>query len=276
MTKSYLLPLLICAFLVFGAWEIPVDSPGFPEITMSSDTAFGSGNFGVWETDEFGAPVYRYTCNQLTESRAVTRVNPDWISPTNHMHQIGNDRLVGVVSNYGYVQVRQDEGSPKFLNDFDPTSGMYGGGIGFLTDGEISFSTMFPGNAESYDRYFGTGYYRKEVSGNGYTANQVIFAPFGDDPLVISQVTITNHKSSPAKIKWIEYWDNHTHQFSNRSFLQSILSSGMGTCPEIRRAFANKFSHDVKELDNSSGIIDRTTFEGFTEEEEKSWARYAS
>jgi hypothetical protein len=75
MTKSYLLPLLICAFLVFGAWEIPVDSPGFPEITMSSDTAFGSGNFGVWETDEFGAPVYRYTCNQLTESRAVTRVN---------------------------------------------------------------------------------------------------------------------------------------------------------------------------------------------------------
>ncbi|RLD67183.1 MAG: hypothetical protein DRI98_12840 [Bacteroidetes bacterium] len=273
MTKSYLLSLLICALLVFGAWEIPANSPEFPEITMSSDTAFGSGNFGAWETDGFGAPVYRYTCNQLTESRAVTRVNPDWISPTNHMHQIGNDRLVAVVSNYGYVQVRQDEGSPKFLNDFDPASGMYGGGIGFLTDGEISFSTMFPGNAESYDRYFGTGYYRKEVSGHGYTANQVIFAPFGDDPLVISQVTIRNHNSSPSRIKWIEYWDNHTYQFSNRSFLQSILSSGMGTCPEIRRAFANKFSHDVKELDNSSGIIDHTTFEGFTEEEEKSWAR---
>jgi hypothetical protein len=263
----------ITAFLIFGGWQVPTASPEFPVITASSDTTFGSGNFGVWETDEFGAPVYRYTCNQLTDHRAVTRVNPDWISPTNHMHQIGNDRLVGVVSNYGYVQVRQDEGSPKFLNDFDPASGMYGGGIGFLTDGEISFSTMFPGNAESYDRYFGTGYYRKEVSAHGYSANQVIFAPFGDDPLVISQVAITNHNSSPAKIRWIEYWDNHTHQFSNRSFLQSILSAGMGTTPEIRRAFANKFSHDVKELDNRSGIIDHTTFGGFSEEEEKSWAR---
>lgn len=186
-----------------------------------------SGNFGGWETDEFGAPVYRYTCNQLIDPIAVTRVNPDWISPTNHLHQIGNDRLVGVVSNYGHVQVWQDEGSPKFLNDFDPENGMYGGGIGFLSDGENSFSTMYPGNAESYDRYFGTGYFRKEVSAHGYTADQVIFAPFGDDPIVISQVTITNHNPDPANIKWIEYRDNHTHQFSNRSFLQSHIPNGL-------------------------------------------------
>jgi len=263
----------IVAFLIFGAWEKPAGSPEFPVTAAAVDTSFGSGNFGTWETDEFGAPVYRYTCNQLTNPIAVTRVNPDWISPTNHMHQIGNDRLVGVVSNYGYVQVRQDEGSPKFLNDFDPDKGMYGGGLGFLRDGENSFSTMFPGNAESYDRYFGTGYYRKVVSAHGYTANQVIFAPFGDDPLVFSQVTISNHNSSTANIKWVEYWDNHTHQFSNRSFLQAILSPGMGTTPEIRREFASKFSHSVKELNNGNGIIDHTTFDGFTEEDEKSWAR---
>lgn len=259
--------------MIFGAWEVPYESPDLPEIAASADSSFGSGNFGTWEIDEFGAPVYRYTCNQLTDPIAITRVNPDWISPTNHMHQIGNDRLVGVVSNYGYVQVRQDEGSPKFLNDFAPDKGMYGGGVGFLTDGEYSFSTMFPGNAESYDRYFGTGYYRKEVSGHGYTANQVIFAPFGDDPIVISQVTITNNNSGPANIKWIEYWDNHSYQFSNRAFLQSILSPGKGTTPEIRREFSTKFSHSVKEFDNSHGVIDHTTFEGFTEDEEKSWAR---
>ena len=118
ITASGLSIIGIFTFLIVGGGQFPADSPSFPEISVSSDTSFGSGNFGAWEKDEFGAPVYRYTCNQLTDPIAVTRVNPDWISPTNHMHQIGNDRLVGVVSNYGYVQVRQDEGSPKFLNDF--------------------------------------------------------------------------------------------------------------------------------------------------------------
>ena len=34
------------------------------------------------------------------------------------------------------------------------------------------------------------GYYQKVVSGAGLVADQVIFAPFGDDPLLVSQVTI--------------------------------------------------------------------------------------
>ena len=251
----------------------PVECSDLPDKSLSTDSAFGSGNFGEWETDNFGAPVYRYTCNQLTDPIAVTRVNPEWISPTNHLHQIGNDRLVGVVSNYGYVQVRQDEGSPKFLNDFDPGKRIYGGGIGFLSDGKNSFSTFFPGNSESFDRFFGTGYYRKEVSGHGYKANQVIFAPFGDDPIVLSQVTITNQNLDPATIKWIEYWDNHTYQFSNRSFWQSAISPDKGSSAELRREFAHKFSHHVKSFDHDHGIIDHTTFEGFSSEEKSSWAR---
>ena len=254
-------------------WAVPFSSSKLPEIKPSDHSSFGSGDLGTWETDEFGAPVYRYTCNQLTDPIAFTRVNPEWISPTNHMHQIGNDRLVGVVSNYGYVQVRQDEGSPKFLNDFDPQRGSYGGGIGILTDGKNSFSTFFPGNADSYDRYFGTGYLRKEVSGHGYTANQVIFAPFGDDPIVISQVTISNHNSEAADLKWIEYWDNHSYQFSQRAFWQSTIFPNQGSVPDLRRDFARKFSHNVKTIENGSGIIDHSTFDGFTEKEESDWAR---
>ena len=37
------------------------------------------------------------------------------------------------------------------------------------------------------------GYYRKKVRGNNYSIDQVISAPFGDDPVLISQATITNH-----------------------------------------------------------------------------------
>jgi hypothetical protein len=272
INRTRLSTIGIIALMILCGFEAPKGPCFLPESISAADSSFGSGNFGAWETDEFGAPVYHYTCNQLEDPIAITRVNPVWISPTNHMHQIGNDRLIGVVSNDGYVKVRQDEGSPKFLNDYDPESGMYGGGVGFLTDGKNSISTMYPGEAESFDRYFGTGYFRKVVSGHGYTANQVIYAPFGDDPVVISQVTITNHHINSADIKWTEYWDNHTHQFSFRSFLYSIISPGKGTAPERRREFSRKFNHRVEEFDDGHGIIDCTTFEGFSEEDEKEWA----
>lgn len=80
----------------------------------ASDHAYGSGGFGEWIEDAFGLPAYRYTCDQRRDPKAVTPVNPIWRSPTDHSHQVGNDRLVAVASNYGYVQVRQDEGSPKY------------------------------------------------------------------------------------------------------------------------------------------------------------------
>jgi len=95
--------------------------------------AYGSGSFGEWIEDEFGLPAFRYTCDQVHDPKAVTAVKPGILSPTDHIHQVGNDRLVAVVSNYGIVQVRQDEGAPKFLADYAPDHGHYGGGIGYFS-----------------------------------------------------------------------------------------------------------------------------------------------
>ena len=105
--------------------------------------AYGSGYFGEWVTDEFGLPAYRYDCDQTSDPKAVSPVTKEIRSPTDHIHQVGNDRLVAVASNYGYVQVRQDEGAPKFLNDHAPELGQYGGGIGYITDG-MEFSPKLP------------------------------------------------------------------------------------------------------------------------------------
>ena len=100
---------------------------GAPDVTSSSpgkeSKAYGSGYFGEWITDQFGLPAYRYSCDQINDPKAVSPVHKEWRSPTDHTHQVGNDRLVAAVSNYGYVQVRQDEGSPKFLNDYCPEHG---------------------------------------------------------------------------------------------------------------------------------------------------------
>ena len=92
--------------------------------------ADGSGHFGAWFEDEFGLPAYRYTCNQTEDPAALTQLTPGILGPTEHIHQVGNDRITAIVSNFGHVRVRQDEGVPKFLNDFDPTTSQFGGGFG--------------------------------------------------------------------------------------------------------------------------------------------------
>jgi hypothetical protein len=85
------------------------------QVTSSvAQKPYGSGYFGSWIEDEFGLPAFHYTCDQAHDPKAATEVNPGILAPTEHIHQVGNDRIVAIASNYGYVRVRQDEGAPKF------------------------------------------------------------------------------------------------------------------------------------------------------------------
>ena len=236
------------------------------------DSTYGSGHFGTWIVDEHGLPAYRYTCDQTSDTRAVTPVNEVWRSATDHSHQVGNDRVVGVASNFGYIQLRQDEGSPKFLNDYDPASQQYAGGFGYLTDGDAIISTYFTGG-EEFERIFGVGYLRKTVTTGAYKVDQIIYAPFGDDPLLLSQVTITNRSSDQASLRWIEYWGCQQYQFSNRSTMQSSVSGDVTMVPRLRRAFAARFEHAFERLRDGSGLLDTQRFMGRTAEDERLWVQ---
>jgi Glycosyl hydrolase 36 superfamily, catalytic domain/Glycosyltransferase family 36 len=233
--------------------------------------AFGSGNFGEWIVDEFDLPAYRYTCDQVKEPRAISPTNPVWRAPTDHSHQVGNDRLVAVASNYGYIQVRQDEGGPKFLNDYDPHHNHYAGGFGYLIDGQTVLGTFYKGEADSFERIFGIGYLRKKVQKNGYTADQVIFAPFGDDPLLISQVTITNRTKEAASLRWIEYWGCQQYKFSHRAQVLATISRGKRQTADLRREFASRFAHHFRILSDWSGLINENKFLGYTTSDRSNW-----
>ena len=235
--------------------------------------AYGSGSFGEWIEDEFGLPAFRYTCDQVHDPKAVTAVKPGILSSTDHIHQVGNDRLVAVVSNYGIVQVRQDEGAPKFLADYAPDHGHYGGGIGYLTDGREFLSTYYPGNAKSFDRVFGAGYFRKKAAGASYSLDQIISAPFGDDPVLLSQVTVTNQGDSPAKLRWIEYWGCQVYQFSFRSFMEQF--GGGASSTELRRRLGDRFSHRFLRIEGA-GLMESKRFLGRLPEEEAVWQRIKS
>ncbi len=235
--------------------------------------AYGSGHFGKWVSDSFGLPAYQYTCNQTTDPKAVSPVDKAWRSPTDHTHQVGNGRLLAAVSNYGYVQVRQDEGSPKFLNDYSPQDDRYGAGIGFLADDSTLLSTYYSGTSESFDRVLGMGYLRKRVTGRQYQIDQVIFAPFGDDPVLISQVTITNHSMHASRPRWVEYWGCHNYQFSYRSLMEAALLGEATNVTQLRRDFSDRFVHQFVALKNGKGLLETQSFRGRTPEEEESWQK---
>ena len=244
-----------------------------PMAEANSAKAYGSGHFGEWIEDSFGNPAYKYTCNQITDPKAVLPVDQAWRSPTDHIHQIGNNRLVAVVSNYGYVQVRQDEGSPKFLNDYFPEQDRYGAGIGFLADGDFVLSTYYSGKAETFDRTMGMGYLRKRVTGRSYEVDQTIFAPFGDDPVLISQVTVTNRSNHAAHPRWVEYWGCDNHQYSYRSLMEASKAGSASTAPRLRRDFCGRFVHKFQIALDGAALLESQTFPGRSPEEEAAWQK---
>jgi Glycosyl hydrolase 36 superfamily, catalytic domain len=234
---------------------------------------YGSGHFGKWICDSFELPAYQYTCNQIADAKAVSAVDKAWRNPTDHTHQVGNGRLVAVASNYGYVQVRQDEGAPKFLNDYCPEQNRYGAGIGFLADENIVLSTFCSGAAESFERIFGMGYLRKRITGQRYEIDHVIFAPFGDDPVLISQVMITNHSKQSSRPRWVEYWGCQNYQFSYRSLMEAALLGEAIDTPKLRREVSSRFVHRFEALKNGNGLLETQTFRGRTPEEEELWQK---
>ncbi len=245
-----------------GMWAVP---------STSADNAkhpYGSGNFGAWIEDEFALPAFQYTCNQTTDGRAVTQLQPGLLAPTEHIHQVGNDRITALASNYGHVRVRQDEGCPKLLNDVDPETSQFGGGLGYLTDGDETLTTYYDGSNAAFERIFGVGYYCKRVKGRSYSIHQVISAPFGDDPVVISQATVTNHKDVAATVRWVEYWGCQPYQFSFRSAIESM--GALGTQTKLRRDLGRRFSHHISKI-GEKGLLESKHFDGRSPEEEAAW-----
>jgi len=239
-----------------SAWALAQQQTGNAAL---AGKAYGSGYFGNWIEDEFGLPAFRYTCDQTTDPKAVTQVNPGVLTSTEHIHQVGNDRIVAIASNYGHVRVRQDEGAPKFLNDYAPERGWFAGGFGYLMDGENVVSTYWPGPAKNFDRIFGVGYFRKKVTGDSFVIDHVVFAPFGDDPVLLSQVTVTNSGNAEANLRWIEYWGCQLYQFSFRSFMEGFGGKSMH---ELRRDFGTRFSHSVKQVADGAGLMEKKEFLG--------------
>ncbi len=186
----------------------PSPPPALSADTSASniDSTYGSGDFGHWMVDQWGLPAFDYTANEMTDPAAR---QPELAGSSAAQHQVGNDNIKGMAFNDGYTQFWDQDLESQWANLYAPSDRHYAGGYGYLSvNGKVT-STLYLDHQsnELTDRQFGIGYYRKAVVFNGVGAQEVTYAPFGSDPVLLDDVTLTNTTKAPLTTTWYEYWD---------------------------------------------------------------------
>lgn len=217
-TPAAALAAALCACLVSTATASHSAPPTTTHATIDPDAS----HFGSWilppDDTPDAMPAFRFTGGPPNDpaSGAVAPTEPTIA------HQVGNDRVVGAVLTNGEVSLRQDEGGAKLLNAYSAPQRQFRGGYGFLAsaDGAVLASTRVDTvdslRSGAFNLTFGAGYVRKTVHGGGFSVDHVVLAPFGDDPALLSGVTITALRDSPAPVDllWADQWAGLTHSLT--------------------------------------------------------------
>jgi hypothetical protein len=172
----------------------------------ASAAGYGSGHFGRWGLDRDGLPRYRYTIDEATAPQAA---QPELGGRREAWHQLGNDHIVADAFNHGYTQLWTMDHLYQWSNYAEPGSGHYGGGYGYLNVDGHSATTLYADRArgQAVTRDFGAGYFLTRTRVDGIAVASRVYAPFGDDPLLLHDVTLRNTDSVAHKVSWFEYWD---------------------------------------------------------------------
>jgi len=185
-----------------------ISAAGLHPVGLESDPAFGSGIFGQWTTDRFGLPAYLYTMDERTEPAA------EWdpkVKPVSRLMwtQIGNERINAAAFNAGFVELFYSEAGTYWLNDYEPGERAFAGGFGWIEEHGRFFSTLLTHNpdAKILRRVFGMGYFEKELETGELRVRELVFAPRGDWPALVAEVTIENLSERERDLDWFEYWD---------------------------------------------------------------------
>ena len=88
----------------------------------------------------------------------------------------------------------------QWANYAEPASGHHGGGYGYLRAGDRTISTLYADRPEGAqtERLFGSGYFGRRTAVDGVDVSEEVYAPFGDDPLLLHDVTIRNTSAERA------------------------------------------------------------------------------
>ncbi len=179
------------------SWNAPI-----PAVAST----YGSGDFGSWAVDAFGLPTYRYSVDQQTDPRAR---QTELAGSNNAWSQVGNDRVKADAFNHGYTELWSQDRLAQWINSIDPSHRHLGGGYGYLNVDGTVMSTLYDSRPRSATtrRTFGIGYFGHTLTTTGTDVSENVYAPFGNDPVLVHDVSITNTSPHPEDASWFEYWD---------------------------------------------------------------------
>ncbi|HUO69762.1 MAG TPA: hypothetical protein VMU39_03215 [Solirubrobacteraceae bacterium] len=182
-------------------------------------STFGSGSFGRWLVDGFGLPGFRY---EADEQRAARARQPELNGATAAQHELGNDHIVAAAFNDGYTQLWSQDRLAQWANRFAPDQRHYAGGYGYLNVGGRVLSTLYLDRPRGavIRRVFGVGYYERALVADGVAVREDVYAPFGDDPLLLHDVTIHNATAHTERVSWFEYWDVDPYDQTHRQLVR--------------------------------------------------------
>ena len=185
----------------------------------TSAPARAAASSGSWFVDGFGLPAYRY---RLDPDRDARTRQPELDGSTDAWHQLGNDHIVATAHTRGHVQLWSQDRSYQWVNLAEPAAGHYAGGYGYLrTAGGRVISTLYadrPAGARTR-RDFATGYFGGCTAVRGVAVDERVYAPFGDDPLLLHDVTIRNTSRRALRASWFEYWGVNPRSAVNKRHL---------------------------------------------------------
>jgi hypothetical protein len=202
---------LACAAALAVAWTGTAYAASPPPLSAdrsspSISSSYGSGTFGQWTTDRWGLPAYGY---QIDELRNPIAQQPELSGSNDGWSQLGNDRVVADAFNHGYVQLWSQDRLYQWANYYDASNKHFSGGFGYLKVGGKVISTLYDDRptGASTQRRFGVGYYAKQTAVPGLSVRDAVYSPFGNDPILLHDVTVKNTSSKPISGSYFEYWD---------------------------------------------------------------------
>lgn len=217
----------------------PAVDRGAPKGFLPCD--LGSGAFGRWTVDVDGLPAYRYTLDQTADDRALWTLS-DGSTRRDHLFQIGNDRVIGVVDTDGFTQLFLKDRGPTFLNRVDRLNGRTGGGYSWVAtgDGDAWASAFGLKRASTtVERVFGVQSAMHRAEDGELSVQHRVTAPAGDLPLVIDEVTLENHGKSRSVVHW-EVWDANRHALALQLLRSGGLSPSVPTDGDASRDALNR------------------------------------
>lgn len=216
----------------------------------------GSGVFGQWVVDEQGLPAYQYDFDAANDPRGAWTLS-DGSVRRDHFFQLGNDRIIGVADNRGFVQLLTRDRGPVFLNRVDLSQGRSGGGYSYLAEGATVWATpphLAPAGAWTSQRY-GIGYVRYETRFDGLGVVHRVMAPAGDMGCLVDEVTITNYGDRTRQIRHYEFWDVNRHPLILQFARSGELSPDLPGNGDVQRDDEARFYDQWAEADPGGDAV---------------------